>query len=148
LAMSNPVEVKVSGLDKLQKALEQEIPKKAKAAVRSGLRAGALVIKKAVFAEAPKDSGFLSEHIDVKMRVRGNDLTGSAFVGPNAKAVYQKPEGSLSKKWRAKPAWVIARFLESGTHKMAANPFMTRAFEAYKQKAIDAVIEKLKEILR
>jgi len=145
--MSNPVEVKVSGLDKLQKALEQEIPKKAKASVRSALRAGAKVLQQAVVREAPKDTGFLSEHVDVKTRVRGNDLAGSAFVGPNAKAVYPAPPGGLSKKARPKPAWVIARFLEGGTHKMAANPFMTRAFEAYKQKAIDAVIAKLKEIL-
>jgi HK97 gp10 family phage protein len=145
--MSNPVEVKITGLDKLQAALLEQIPKKASSAMRGALRAGAKIIQSAIVQEAPKDSGLLSEHIDIRTRVRGAGLTGSAFVGPNSKVTYPREQGRLGKKARAIPAWVVAKFLEGGTAKMAARPFMTHAFEGNKQNAIDAVIAKLKSAL-
>jgi HK97 gp10 family phage protein len=146
--MASPVEVKITGLDKIQHALEQEIPKKAAAAMRGALRDGAKIIQSAIIQEAPKDTGLLAEHIDVKTRVRGTALTGSAFVGPNSKVVYPPALGKFGNKIRrAMPAWVVARFLEGGTSKMAARPFMTQAFEGNKSKAVDAIIAKLKAAL-
>lgn len=149
--MANPVEVKIIGLDQIQKALEDQIPKKAKAALRSGLRAGAKVLQDAIVREAPKDTGLLAEHIDIKTRVRGAlSLTGSAFVGPNSKAAYPEFHRThrFGKKgdWHA-PAWWVARLQETGRKGMPANPFMTRAFEMTKRLAVDVVIEKLKAIL-
>jgi HK97 gp10 family phage protein len=145
--MANPIEVKISGLEEIQKKLQDELPKKAANAMRAALRDGAKVIQAAIVDEAPKDSGLLSEHIDVKTRVRSASLSGSAFIGPNAKTTYpvsDKPR--MGKSDRPKPAWLVAKFLEFGTVKMGANPFMTRAFESNKQKATDAVIARLKEI--
>jgi HK97 gp10 family phage protein len=146
--VASPVEVKITGLDQLQKALLDQIPKKAASAMRGALRDGAAIIQSAIVQEAPKDTGLLAEHIDVKTRVRGAGLTGSAFIGPGSKVVYPPtPSRFGQKSRRAMPAWVVARFLEFGTSKMSANPFMTRAFMAYRQKAIDAVVSKLKGAL-
>jgi HK97 gp10 family phage protein len=145
--MASPVEVKVVGLEELQKKLQDQLPQKAKAAIRAALRDGAKVIQAAIVDEAPKDSGLLSEHIDIKTRVRGGGLTGSAFVGPSAKVTYPTSDNPrLGKGPRAKPAWLVAKFLEFGTVRMGANPFMTRAFESNKSKATDAVIARLREI--
>lgn len=146
--MANEVTVKITGLEELQKKLLDQLPNKAKSAMRSALRDGAKVIQEAIVQEAPKDSGFLSEHIDVRTRVKGSGLTGSAFVGPNSKEVYPQNEKSLpGKKSRPKPASVVARFLEFGTATHSANAFMTRAFESTKQNAIDAVLDRLKKVL-
>jgi len=46
-----------------------------------------------------------------------------------------------------KYAVTIARFLEFGTSKMGAKPFMTPAFESEKQHALEKIIEVLKEKL-
>jgi HK97 gp10 family phage protein len=144
--MANTIEVKITGLEEIQKRLQDELPRKAANAMRAALRDGARVIQSAIVDEAPKDSGLLSEHIDVKTRVRGAGLSGSAFVGPNAKVTYPTSDKPRPGKGpRAKPAWLVAKFLEFGTVRMGANPFMTRAFESNKQKAIDAVVARLRQ---
>ncbi len=145
--MPNSVEIKITGLEQIQTKLQEELPAKAKAGLRSALRDGAKLLQAAIVQNAPKDSGFLSEHIDVRTRVRGSGLTGSAFVGPSSKAVYPVDEGGLGKKKaRPKPASVIAKFLEFGTRTHGANPFLSRAFEATKSSAIDAVVSRLREV--
>jgi HK97 gp10 family phage protein len=145
--MSSPIEVKITGLDEIQKKLQDELPRKAANAMRAALRDGAKILQSAIVQEAPKDSGLLSEHIDVRTRVRGGGLSGSAFVGPNSKVTYPTSDKPRPGKGpRAKPAWLVAKFLEFGTVRMGANPFMTRAFMSNQQKAIDAVIARLREI--
>ncbi|HET6145185.1 MAG TPA: HK97-gp10 family putative phage morphogenesis protein [Candidatus Acidoferrales bacterium] len=41
----------------------------------------------------------------------------------------------------------VARFLEFGTSKMSKRPFMTQAFQAKKQEALDIIIRDIKESL-
>src|ERR1700720_2423783 len=84
-------EFKMTGLDQIQKALEQK-GKEAKLALRVALNAGGGDVKKAMQNEAPveaegENSGFLKDHINVKMRLSRNEMAGSAFVGPST-AVY------------------------------------------------------------
>lgn len=50
-------------------------------------------------------------------------------------------------KGHARTAALVARFLEFGTKKMAANPFITRGWESSKHKAVDAIVESLEEDL-
>jgi HK97 gp10 family phage protein len=118
--------------------------------MRSGLRSGAKIIQNAIVQEAPKNTGFLSEHVDIKTRVSGSGLKGSAFIGPNSRAIYpaesERPTPG-QKKSRTRTAAMIARWLEFGTSRMAAKPFVTRAFEGNKGAALDAIISKLKEVL-
>src|SRR6266536_339955 len=129
--MSDFVTVNVAGLSDVQKALSELPQKVAKKNLRAALRAGGNVLKNAMVQGAPKDSGFLSEHISVGTRLRSDELAGRALVGPNGKKVYPR-----NPKWPARTAALVARWLEFGTSKMAKKPFVTVAFETQKQNAV------------
>ena len=142
------IEVKISGLDQLQKALQQEQPKKAKSILRSALTAAGKIVRDAMVRNAPKDSGLLSENIGVKTSVRGNEISGAAFIGPRGRAFYPAREKSLGKKGRSRmPVVTIARFLEFGTSEMTARPFMTQSFEQEKSHALEKIIAIIREKL-
>lgn len=159
---NNPVTVKMSGLDALQRKLQEELPKDAKRAVRVALSAGGGDVKRAMVANAPveesgENAGFLRDHINVKTRLVRGELAGSAFVGPS-QAVYPGREGKegkvrvggktfFSKHAGQVTAARVARFLEFGTSRMSKKPFMTQAWDSSKQTALDHIIEKLKEVL-
>jgi len=159
----NPVTVKFSGWDQLQRKLQDELPKDAKKAVRVALSAGGGDVKRAMEATAPVEegsehAGFLQEHINVKTRIRPDELAGSAFIGPSAKAVYPDREGKpgmvkvagktfFSKKAGEVTAARVARFLEFGTSRAGKHPFMTQAWDKSKQAALDHIIAKLKQVL-
>jgi HK97 gp10 family phage protein len=134
--------VEIKGLDQLQAALEELPEKVAKRGLRQSLRAGGSVIKDGMISGAPQESGFLSEHIDVKTRLRADELAGSAFIGPNGKMVYPRKPG-----WPPRTAALVARWLEFGTSRIAKKPFMTQAFETRKQDALDAIVSKLRDAL-
>jgi HK97 gp10 family phage protein len=140
--MTEFVTVEVKGLRELQDKLEALPTKLARRGIRQALRAGADVIRSAMVANAPKDSGFLEEHIDVKTRLKSDLLAGSAFIGPNGKQVYPR-----NPKWPARTAALIAKWLEFGTSRMSKKPFMTQAFETRKEDALEAITEKLRDAL-
>jgi|SRR6267378_4518929 len=143
------VEIKLSGLDQLQKALTEEQPKRAKSILRSALTAAGNIIRDAMVRNVPKDSGLLSENIGVKTSTRGSDeLRGAAFIGPKGKAFYPARERGLGKKGRSRmPVVTIARVLEFGTSEMQARPFMTQSFEQEKGRALDKIISVIREKL-
>jgi hypothetical protein len=107
---------------------------------------------------------------DRQRRVRFNQLrrqtvpecvqVGTAFIGPSTAAYpnrSQKPHLVSFITRAGKRITFIAtkvtvamvgRFLEYGTSKMAAHPWMTRAWDKSKQAALDHIIEKLKEQLK
>jgi HK97 gp10 family phage protein len=143
--MTDNVTVKISGLDELQKKLEACAKEVSRQVVRNGLRAGGGIVRDEMVRRAPKDTGFLSEHIDIKTRVMKADVAGTAMIGPNSKAVY--PVKGNAK--RSFPAFVIARFLEFGTsHKgFRKQPFLTPAWEATKGRALDAIVNTIREAI-
>lgn len=141
--MSEYVTSTVKGLDELQSKLEELPQKVAKRGLRGALKAGANIFKNAFVANAPKDSGFLSEHFDVKTRMRSDSLAGSAFIGPNSRALYPNRKSS----WAGRTALLVMRWLEFGTSERPKNPVMTSGFESHKQEALDAVIVELKDAL-
>lgn|ERR1700687_2596459 len=166
--MSEIVSVKIKGLDELQKKSQEQLPKDAKLALRIALNAGAGDVKRAMEEDAPveqggADSGFLRKNIKTKVTLRRNDLAGTARIGPT-KAVYPGgggKRGNVTFKTRtgrvinfisnhagATKAAMVARFLEFGTRKMAAHPWMTKAWEASKEKAFQQIVAKLKENLK
>ncbi len=155
--MADNVTVNITGLEDLQRKLEEIAHNVAKRGVRQALRAGALPVREAMAAGAPKESGFLSEDIDIRTRMEKDELAGEAFIGPNSKAVYPTGEAAreLARKLgqrfvqgAARTAALVARFLEFGTTRMAKRPFMTQAWETSKQSALDAIIQKLKDNLK
>ncbi len=148
--MANEIVVTISGLDQLQKALEELPQKVAKKDLRAALKAGANVIKQATMALIPVETGFEQSHIDIRTRLRSDELAGTAWVGPNSKIV--RPErigkvGRNGKPWRAWSAAMIGRFLEFGTSRKSKNPVFTQGFEVSKSAAVDAVAQKLRDLL-
>lgn len=145
---------KIEGLDELQRKLEQLPDKVAKKSLRSALTAGARIILSAFVAFAPRATGFLAAHFDLHLSIRGSDLAGSAYVGPQGKMDYPNASGGYkervnsagrkSKLGRIAVA-SVARFLEFGTSKFGAKPFMTPAWESHKEVARDAIISNLAE---
>lgn len=136
------VTFEIKGLQELQTKLEGLEAKVARKGIRQALRAGANVIRTAMAANAPKDSGFLEEHIDIKTRLKSDYLAGSAFIGPNGKIVYPRKPG-----WPSRTAALVARWLEFGTSRMSKKPFMTQAFDTRKEEALEAITEKLRDAL-
>jgi HK97 gp10 family phage protein len=144
--MSNPVTVKIKGIEELKAELERRYgQKQLNLAIRQALSKGAGIFKKAAAAEAPKASGLLSKHFKVKYMSRKQ----KAIIGATSDAVYPGKDRPFIKGGAPLPrtAANILKRLEMGSHRVPANPFFTRVYESRKAQAFDAVIEKLKEWL-
>jgi HK97 gp10 family phage protein len=163
----NVVECHIEGLDAIQKALAETLPKEARLAMRIALSAGGGTVKDEMQARTPvetggEDSGFLRDHIKVKVTIKNGGLTGKAIVGAtnsaypgregskgrvNFKTITGKAVSFVSNTAGAVIAARVARWLEFGTTKMAKHPFMTQAWESTKETARDRIIAKLKQAL-
>lgn len=153
--MSEVVWTKISGLEELQKTLE-EIPQQlAKQGIRNALRAGAKIVRDAEAEEAPKDTGFLSEHFVIHTKMlSGKSIGGTAFIGPDGHMLYENQEKM--------PVMKVASLVEFGhqtrgpegqylhgkagadRRMIPGNPFLTRAWERVKTAAREAVIDRLR----
>jgi hypothetical protein len=85
----------------------------------------------------------LSEHIGTKVSLRGDEIQGKSFVGPQGKVNY--PRRGFGRKGRTIAAATVSRFLEFGTALNGANPFLTRAFESTKESAMEKIIPGIRE---
>ncbi len=128
----------IQGSRELERVLRQ-LPRKVSADVmRRSLRVGANLVRKEAIARAPMQDlislrnkravfakrkyGHLKQNIRVATRVhRGGAVTASIHTG--------------------RAFWGL--FLEFGTRFMAARPFLTPAFEAKQQEALDRVGDRL-----
>lgn len=138
------VEIKIDGLKELQAQLEALPPKTAQKTLRQGLVKAGLVIRDAMVRLAPRDTGFLAEHFNMKSRVSRKDISGSIMIGPNSKAVYPKSGGAKGGRISAVS---VAGFLEWGTVKQSKQPFMTQAADQNFEKAVDTLIDSINESL-
>jgi HK97 gp10 family phage protein len=161
------IECEILGLDAIQKALEETLPKEARLAMRIALSAGGGTVKDEMKAQAPveqdsPDAGFLRDHIKVKTTIKAGGLAGKAIVGVtndaypgregskgrvNFKTITGKAVSFVSDTAGSVTAARVARWLEFGTTKMAKHPFMTQAWENTKNAARDRIIAKLKQAL-
>lgn len=115
----------------LSNAEQRKVSKKA-------VRAGAVVFRDAVRANAPVDSGVLKRSISV------DTVRGSAIAGVKFKKVLVKKKGKKGKHKSTPYYWY---FLENGTSKMSAQPFVRPAFDANVKNAEDAAFNQfLKDI--
>jgi HK97 gp10 family phage protein len=150
--MANRESVTIEGLDQLAQAL-RELPKRvARNGLRAAVYAGAKVIRdeakvKAPIATSPLGGdqpppGTLKRSIIMK---QVPELSGEQkqtfFVTVRHGKKYRKQgkNGKLSQD-----AWYW-RFVEFGTVKMAAKPFLRPAFEGTKYQAVDAIKTRLAE---
>lgn len=138
--MANAVSVKVEGLAEIREILQRMGRNTfTDKEVAAALRAGGTVVQKEAIAKAPQaaaphklgrrdkmvEPGNLKRNIRVARRKDPSHFV-SVGVGVRSKAFY----------WR---------FLEFGTVKMRARPFLRAAFEQTKQPALDAIIARLKK---
>lgn len=160
--MADAVTVKITGLEELREKLESLGPKLMKKVVRGLKEAGEDFV--AAFAEnAPKDSGFLSEHFAAKIVFNKVDaLRSYVRVGPTTDKYVNRGKSAL-------PASVVAEILEFGRApkgqgrsragglgkrrfnspelKTAINPFMSQTFEQLKEYAGAKIETAIRESL-
>lgn len=105
---------------------------------RKAVRAGAVVFRDAVRANAPVRSGVLKRSISV------DTVRGSATAGVKFKKVLVKKKGKKGKHKSMPFYWY---FLEHGTSNMSAQPFVRPAFDASVKQAEEAAFNQyLKDI--
>ena len=115
--------INVEGLDELEKQFDRLIDTSKKKVMMKALNAGVAPIKKEAKAKAPVKSGLLKKSIRSKqMKYTDKPSVGIYVAG---KAYY----------W-----W----FIENGTSKMAAAPFLRPAADSKHEEGIEKFKEKLK----
>ena len=141
---------KVEGLAELAKALRELPDRVAKNGLRVSVYAGAKVIRDEARMRAPKAAevlgpnqpppGTLKRSVIMK-HVRelsgGGRQTFYVLVRHGKKYRNQGKRGNLSQD-----AWYW-RFVEFGTRKMAARPFLRPALESRRRQAVDAIKQRL-----
>jgi HK97 gp10 family phage protein len=139
--MANLVECEVKGLEEIQHALESVPRAIARGLLRKAMARAANIWREEMARMAPRLvtvklarnpkqvrlPGDLARHIGIKVLVN-SDLEGSVQVGPSKRVFWSK-------------------FLEFGTYKMSAHPFIRPAFESMKSKVLDKFVEEGKAII-
>ena len=137
--MANTVTMKIGGLRELQAKLQQMAPNVARNGLRAATSAGAALIRDEAKARAPVDTGEMKRDIQMK-----RDRESATYRAVYSVYVRAGKKSRLSGKARGvdKDSYYW-RFVEFGTCKMAARPFMRPAFEAQKEAAVEAIRDKL-----
>lgn len=131
----------VEGLRELVRALEDLPRKVATNGLRKAVSTGAALVRDEAKSRAPVDTGEMRRDIMIK-RARTADgmiATYEVFVRTGKKS---RMAGRRRNVARDSYYW---RFVEFGTSKMAARPFMRPAFEAKKVEAVDLIKQTLRE---
>ncbi|KHO62675.1 phage protein, HK97 gp10 family [Thermoanaerobacter sp. YS13] len=119
------VEVKFEGMDELIKAVET-LGQKGSRIENEALKEAGEYLAEEMKKEAPVRSGELRDSIKCS-NVKTKQGQKYVEVGPDE-----------TTNWRAK-------FIEFGTVKMRANPFMSRAYEKNKEQVREIIAQKLRE---
>jgi HK97 gp10 family phage protein len=146
--MPDLIEVEIKGGEEIQEKLENLPSRIGKAIVKKALRAGAAVFRDEMALLAPqgwhvfrnteykgqkfkgrsRDFGVLSRSIRTSLSIRGDELEGEAKIGPSKKAF-----------------WGL--FEEFGRRGARKQPFIRKAFDSARDKALAAFINTAKEEL-
>jgi HK97 gp10 family phage protein len=155
--MSDTVTVEIKGLDDLQRRLAALPTEVTRPILQDVLREAGNEVKAAFVAGAPHDTGFLAEHFRVRVSVKKEDVQGAAFIGTQPHADYPDRDGGFRAKLSKALGKMsvgrisvssVARYLEFGTRKMAANPFMSRAWESVKDNVLDKIVNGIRDALQ
>jgi HK97 gp10 family phage protein len=143
-------DVEVTGLSELAEKLDRIPYNFAQKIQRAGLKAAGEVFAAEVEARAPvaaeashpeSDPGELKDSIGVFVRL-GKDLDTSVVkVGPKF------DKSKFNGKNRTHSPGIYGKFVEFGTRLKAAQPFMRPAFQAGKDKAIEAYAKVVESLL-
>ena len=146
--------VHVDGLDGVLerlRALPPELGSKGGGPARVALAKGARLIRDQSIANAPRATGLLKDNI-IMVRDRKPNLIGASeaySVGVRRKAKRYSNTKRNRGKGRAGKTYMVEgtafywMFLEFGTEKMAARPFLRPAFESRKEEALAVITAEL-----
>lgn len=138
--MASSVTVKIEGLSELgarMKTLTSDVNNRI---ARAATAAGAVVIRNAAQQKVPVDSGNLKKNIIVKRLPKGESPLTSEHIVTVRK-------GKLTSKQKSsglKDAY-YGSFVEYGTAKMPAQPFMRPAYDQNKEKAAEAIKDRIRK---
>jgi len=131
----------VAGLRQLGEAmrgLSEDVRTKV---ARQAVAAGASVVRKAARDKAPVDSGNLKASMIMK-RIRETNLTEEYIVTPRKGKTRDGKAAKRGQGKLGKDAY-YARFVEFGTVKVPARPFIRPAMEDNVQRATQAIADRL-----
>jgi len=124
------MDIKIEGAKELEKKLLSFEPKLGRKIIRQALRAGAKVIHTAAKANVPVDTGALKQSLKVKAMRKRRHSYGVMVA--------------TSDGW-FKGDEFYGAFLEFGTSKMPAKPFVRPAFDAEKDNAEKIIKNQLQQ---
>ncbi|WP_285308872.1 HK97-gp10 family putative phage morphogenesis protein [Stenotrophomonas maltophilia] len=149
-------QVSIQGLDGLLRSL-RDVPKAIQGrAVQAGMRKGGNVIRDDARRRAPKASGFMAAQIvtrraNAKSRQRAGVGQGGEYFTVGVKTGRRRKYANTKRNRRRgrvgkiyeEAGWAYYwRFVEFGTKKMRASPFLTPAGEAKGPEAAQVVIDE------
>ncbi|MCA9312661.1 MAG: HK97 gp10 family phage protein [Phycisphaerales bacterium] len=138
------IKMELRGLEQVERRLEALPGKVRRKGVSKALREGAKPMAAAAKAGAPRRFGFLQKSIGVRIKTRASTGEARAIVGPRPRSVYSRTSGKKVKRGERdsgveiprKYAHLVEFGFTSRGRKVAANPFITRAFNAKKGEAV------------
>lgn len=131
----------ISGMAELAKTLGGLAANVQRNALRKAVSSGAAIIRNEARAIAPVDTGEMRRDVQMK-----RERTADSQIATYAVYVRSGKKSRLAGKARGVERdsfyW---RFVEFGTSKMAARPFMRPAFEAKKNEAAEMIRDTLRQ---
>jgi len=125
----------LTGFKEFAKALRELGPRVGRKHLRASTAKGAAVIRKEARALAPVDTGEMRKDIQIKReRTSGDNVASYSVYTRGGKR--SRLAGKARNVDKDSFYW---KFVEFGTVRMAAQPFMRPAFEAKKEEAVDAL---------
>lgn len=151
------ITLQLKGFDELERKLRALGPKIATNGLRAANRAGAVVFRDAakeqLVANGSVRTGTLYRNIIVYAKRESIDSRPVHAVGIRGKNKRYKNSrvnrrlGIAGQRYRVLGDAYYGRFVELGTSRMAAKPFLRPAFAANVDKAIEAVRSRLEKII-
>lgn len=145
-------DVKIKGLEEIIENLQKLSNKEMKKIMRKATRAGAGEIRKTAKKNAkalddPKTPENISKNIVTRARrtIDKSEIKMSVGILGGARKMEKYGELKGAGKGNAGGDTFYWRFLEFGTSKMPAKPFMRNAMMSSQQQAFDKTVEKAKE---
>lgn len=147
--MADSIKIDLKGFAELAEQLKDFGPKVARNGLRTSTFAGAKVIKDEIAAKAPVRTGALRDSISTFKRHTDSDNVVQYSIGiRNIRQKYGNTSENLRKRRVGKTYFVqgptfYGRFVEFGTSKMSAHPFMRPGFASAVQGALNAIRDGL-----